>query len=200
MESDLKKHEHTVFTVPANYEKYFDPIYYPDKKGNQVFVGATKKTDIINKELRLCGYFAIITSDNMSAKEAIFLYKSRDSSEKLFRCDKSFLGNDCLRVYSQHAAESKIFISFISLIIRNRIFTCLKEEMLKTNTSLNYFTVPAAIRELEKITLIKQPNNKYLLDHAITKTQKKILNAFSIKGSSIKNHLDSTIKELESLQ
>ena len=37
------------------------------------------------------GYFAIITSDKMSAKEAIKLYKGRDASEKIFRADKSYL-------------------------------------------------------------------------------------------------------------
>ncbi|NWO22175.1 hypothetical protein HW273_09760 [Oribacterium sp. oral taxon 102] len=36
-------------------------------------------------ELKLCGYFAIITSEEMNAKQAINLYKSRDSLEKLFR-------------------------------------------------------------------------------------------------------------------
>lgn len=30
----------------------------------------------------------------MIAKEAIYLYKSRDESEKLFRMDKTFLGNN----------------------------------------------------------------------------------------------------------
>lgn len=48
---------------------------------------------MIENELKLCGYFCIITSEEMSAKEALELYKSRDASEKLFRADKTFLGN-----------------------------------------------------------------------------------------------------------
>ena len=43
----------------------------------------------------------------MTAKEAIDLYKSRDASEKLFRGDKSYLGNSCLRVHSDEAAKEK---------------------------------------------------------------------------------------------
>ena len=35
----------------------------------------------------MCGYFCIITSENMKAKEAFELYKSRDASEKLFKAD-----------------------------------------------------------------------------------------------------------------
>ena len=34
-------------------------------------------------------FFAIVSSENMTAREAIELYKSRDVSEKLFRSDKS---------------------------------------------------------------------------------------------------------------
>ncbi len=49
--------------------------------------------DVINEEIRLCGYFVIITSEKMTAAQALELYKSRDASEKLFRGDKSYLGN-----------------------------------------------------------------------------------------------------------
>ena len=36
----------------------------------------------LNCEIKLCGYFAIVTSDKMTAEEALILYKSRDGSEK----------------------------------------------------------------------------------------------------------------------
>ena len=65
---------------------------------------------MIQDELELCGYFAIISSEKMDAKDAINLYKSRDVSEKVFRADKSYLGNHCLRVASEEAASNKIFI------------------------------------------------------------------------------------------
>ena len=64
----------------------------------------------------------------MTAKEALLLYKNRDASEKLFRGDKSYLGDKSLRIYADSAAESKIFIEFLALIIRNRIYNCLKED------------------------------------------------------------------------
>jgi hypothetical protein len=51
---------------------------------------------VIEKEIHLCGYFVIVTSDKMSAQEAITLYKCRDISEKLFRGDQSYLGNKSL--------------------------------------------------------------------------------------------------------
>lgn len=44
----------------------------------------------------------------------------------------------------------------------------------------NYLTVPAAIRELEKIEMTRHLDKIYRLDHAVTKTQKVILSAFGI--------------------
>ena len=35
-----------------------------------------EKTDVIDREIKLCGYFAIITSEKMTAAEALVLYKS----------------------------------------------------------------------------------------------------------------------------
>ena len=54
----------------------------------------------------------------MSAKEAIELYKSRDTSEKLFRGDKSYLGNKSIRVYSEESARAKILVEFVAMILR----------------------------------------------------------------------------------
>lgn len=44
--------------------------------------------EVINEEKRLCGYFVIITSEKMTAAQALDLYKGRDVSEKLFRGEK----------------------------------------------------------------------------------------------------------------
>lgn len=67
----------------------------------------------------------------MTTKEALVLYKSRDASEKLFMGDKSYLGNKSLRVQTDEAAKAKIFIEFVALIVRNKIYTCLQEEAKK---------------------------------------------------------------------
>lgn len=211
MEDALKKMEHTDgYVIPKSYEVYFDPMYVTETRKKkdengveteekvQVFVLASKKINVIRRELKLCGYFALVTSKEMSASEALTNYKGRDSSEKLFREDKSFLGNHCERVYSQQRLQAKIFVEFIALIIRNEIFKHLHDEMERTGKR-SYMTVPAAIRELEKITLIKQANGKYILDHAITRKGKEILGAFGIKGSYINKEIEKVAKKLEAL-
>ncbi len=111
----------------------------------------------------------------MDAGEALSLYKSRDTFEKLFRGDKSYLGNSAERVYSVESIDIKVFIEFAALIIRNRIYTRLKEEMDKNNKKLNYMTVLAALKELEKIEMIKCSDNEYRLNHAVTAKRKRSL-------------------------
>ena len=122
----------------------------------------------------------------MTAKEAIELYKSRDASEKLFRGDKSYLGDKSLRVYSDESAAAKIFVEFIALIIRCRMYVALKDAVKAMDNKPNYMNVPAAVRELEKIEMVRQLDGVYRLDHAVTATQKTILKAFGINAENIK--------------
>ena len=182
----LKKQEGQAVILDKCYEKYFDLEYYHEGKEDQSFVCGIEKSSVIEEELKLCGYFSIITSEEMTAKEALELYKSRDASEKLFKADKSFLGNRSLRVYTGEALEGKMLIAFVALIIRNRIYTKLKDAEDEMVERPNYMNVPASIRELEKIEMIRQADGVYRLDHAVTATQKTILNAFGIDANYIK--------------
>lgn len=116
------------------YGKYFTLHYDTD---GETFLFPEDKIKAVSAELKLCGYFAIVTSEKMSAKEAINLYKSRDASEKL-------------------------------------------------DQKPNYMTVPAAIRELEKIEMVRQLDGIYRLDHAVTAKQKTILRAFGINADHVK--------------
>ena len=113
------------------------------------------------------------------------------------RGDKSYLGDKSLRIYGDSAAESKIFIEFLALIIRNRIYNCLKEEWIKLEKRPNYMTVPAAIKELEKIEMVRLTDNKYRLDHAVTATQKTILKAFGMDADMIKYYATEISKILK---
>lgn len=47
-------------------------------------------------------------------------------------------------------------------------------------------TVPAAVKELDKIECVMTTNEMYMLDHAVTKTQKTILSAFGITEGDVR--------------
>lgn len=177
----LMSRQNQTIEFGAAYEKYFY-LHYDE---NGVFLYPEEKTTVTEREISLCGYFVIITSERMTAKEALHLYKSRDTSEKLFAADKSFLGNNSMRVHTNEGMEGKIFTQFIALIIRNKIYTSLQEAGEQLERKQNYMTVPAAIKELEKIEMTRQTDNIYRLDHAVTAKQKKILKAFGMSDGTI---------------
>jgi transposase len=193
----LEQHEGKVYEFEKAYEKYFSPSYSPENP--DVFLCATTRNDAITQDIKLCGYFVIITSKKMTAAEALKIYKSRDASEKLFRGDKSYLGNNCYRVHGSESLHAKIFIEFVALIIRNKIYSCLKNQAQSSTKKKNYMNVVAALKELEKIELIRHPDGAYQLDHAVTATQKEILKAFGMTAASVREKAMVIGQQLESL-
>ncbi len=178
----LERQENTEAEFSAWYHRFFDIVY-----DGRTFLYAKERGDAVSRELAMCGYFVIVTSEKMAAAEALRIYKGRDSTEKLFRADKSFLGNGSMRVQSDESLSAKIFVGFVALIIRNRIHFYLKNAKLKNEKKKNFMNVPAAIRELEKIEMIRRPDGRYILDHAVTATQKEILAAFGVDENFVRD-------------
>lgn len=183
MAKNLDKIKGKAVSISGGYSDYFHLEIY-DRDGT--FLGYRERKEVIERELEECGYFVIVTSRRMSARDALELYKSRDVSEKMFRGDKSYLGNRSLRVHTDERAAAKIFIEFVALIIRCRIYTLLQREKERLDKEPNFMTVPAAIKELEKIEIVKGLDGRYRMDHAITKNQKMILGAFRMDANSVR--------------
>lgn len=178
--------------IDESFERYFDLIYSKkDEDREPILAAVMEKTDVIDEEVALCGYFVIITSEEMTAREALYLYKGRDAAEKLFRADKSYLGNRSLRVSSDEALSAKILVLFTALIVRNEIYKEIQES-LGEKTCPNYMTVPAAIKELEKIEIVRQNDAAYRMDYALTARQKEILKALHMDGG----HIRSTVRQI----
>lgn len=179
----LKDQYETGYELSRTLETYYEPFY--DKDG--ILSVVREKKDVIRRELQLCGYFVLVTSEKMTAAEALDLYYSRDASEKLFRGDKSYLGNKSLRGHTDASISARIFVEFVALIVRNRIYTMLREAVENMDGKPNYMTVPAAIKELEKIEIVRGLDRIYRMDHAVTKTQKIILKAFGMDVAYVKS-------------
>ena len=202
-EDDLKKmhgymmeHQDEEMSFGPKFRKYYYLHY--DKEG-KVFLFPEENTLATERELNLCGYFVIVTSDRMTAKEALHIYKSRDFSEKAFRGDKTYLGNKSLRTHHNESTSAKIFIEFVAMIIRNKIYIYLLDEMKRLGKKPNFMTVAAAIKELEKIEMTRQTDGVYRLDHAVTATQKKILAAFGLTEKNIEYRAAWISKELKAI-
>ena len=215
MSDALKKQEGKEYQFSKVYEEYYHLFYQEVKEKVRVlsekedeevekeiikqvvFLFGKEKEDVVEAETDLQGYFVIVTSEKMTAAEALRIYHNRDASEKLFRADKSYLDNQSFRVCSNESVAAKVFIAFLALIIRNRIFTALQDEMKILGTKPNYMTVPAALRELEKIEMVRLTDNIYRLDHAVTKTQKTILKSFGMDETYVKYRAEKIQEELQ---
>ena len=75
MASFLKEHQGEKLPIGPGIEKYFELIYHNQGQEDEHFVLSRKKTDVINREIALCGYFVIITSQKMTAEEALDLIR-----------------------------------------------------------------------------------------------------------------------------
>lgn len=199
MEKQLKKLEGTSFVMPEDWEQYFVPFYHNKGMEDQVFMYAMENKKTIDEKESVFGYFIIITSEKMTAREALLLYKSRDASEKLFRGDKSYLGNASNRSHHNESFRAKIFIEFVALIIRNRMYVCLHDKMDKTGKGTNYLTVPAAVKELEKIEMIRMNDGKYHMAQAVTKVEKEILSAFDLTDKDIKKKAEELALRIQDI-
>ena len=178
----MDKFKGTKYVFQKAFLDYFRLTYAKDG----TFLAYEERKDVIEKELNTCGYFCIVTSEKMTARQALETYKSRDENEKLFRGDKSYLGNRSMRVYSDESTASKILIEFVALIIRCRLHTYIRDTFKDQTIRPNYTTVPAAIRELEKIEMTRDFDGIYRLDHAVTKKQKDILRCFGLDADMVK--------------
>jgi hypothetical protein len=92
-----------------------------------------------------------------------------------------------MRIHTARALSTKMLAEFVALIVSNRIYNLLRETMQRLNTRAKYMNVPKAIRELEKIEMVRRNNGHYRLDHAITKTQKTILSSFGLADEDVLN-------------
>ena len=61
-------------------------------------------------------------------------------------------------------------------------------------------TVPAAIRELEKIELIRQSDLGYRMDYVVTATQKEILKAFNMTATNIRTQTAAMNEDLMQIE
>ena len=84
-----------------------------------------------------------------------------------------------MRSHTNEGVEGRIFYTIHRTDNPKQNLYCITGRGTKNlRKKQNYMTVPAAIRELEKIEMTRQTDNVYRLDHAVTAKQKKNLKGF----------------------
>lgn len=163
-----------------NYSKYFIIELEPQSRIVKSFQHSHLAID---KEVSAAGFFILISSEEMTCKEALDAYSKRDCVEKSFRALKTNIGMDTIRAHSDECAGGRLFVSFVASIMRAFIFHGLKELRIKDRKN---FTVPASIQELKKIEVFRDcKTEKYSRRYKLTAKQKKIYAAFDLNESDV---------------
>lgn len=156
--------------IKPSIKKYFDIQESGEKEISYQI--DYDKIDSIRKEL---GYFALISTDKeLSAEEALSIYRQKDVVEKSFDQLKNGMDYRRMRTHYTKTTEGKLFVAFLGLIMRSVFMTA-----LKSHEATKGFTMKKVIRELEKIQHI-QLKDGTIETMYLTKVQKTILSALNI--------------------
>ena len=127
----------------------------------------------IDRASSKCGYMVLVSSEPMSAKEAMLAMSRRDCVEKTFRALKSSLGMDKMGVYSEPSLHTRSLIWFVASILHALIFS--KTEKLRVKDRKRS-TVPALVEQYEEITADRDlTTGTYQRRYKLTKMQRQDL-------------------------
>ena len=158
---------------PEKYRNNGDVKKYLTIRKTKAGYSLKIKENKLLSEMETTGWLILISNHIDNAQEALEIYRTKDVVEKGFWRMKTCLDLARLRVHSDKAMQSKIFIGFIALIICAHIHKVMSENNLYKSWSMKKML---KILERLKIHHIKS-------DHILsplTKDQKRIFSAFGV--------------------
>ncbi|MCX7747327.1 MAG: transposase [Clostridia bacterium] len=178
--NNIERREQALSTLTAKpsephvYDKYF--IFKESKKA----FSFERNTTAINNAIAGFGYFLILTTDfNLTSNEVLEIYRRKDVVEKCFDNLKNAIDMKRLRTHSTESSDGKMFIAFVSLILRSILENTIGEFNRKNN-----LTIEKVMKELSKIRVVHLSNGTSLLN-PITKKQRMILENFGLTEEDI---------------
>ena len=158
------------------FKRYFDIKINDDKTFSYEI-----KTDTLADDLLTCGSLAIMTTSKSMTPETILkCYCNKDVVEKRFGDLKNEIMGERIRVHSTDACRGKLFVLFISLIIRTHMSLKLKDWIRK-----NKFSLIGCVHQLKNIQCRKYRSN-WILNKALTKKQKEIVEILKLPIHTLK--------------
>lgn len=189
LEKSLSQLEDYSDDILKPYKNYFD-VEVKDKK-----IIYRRNYEKINAESEKLGYFALISNDEeINIKNALNIYKTKGTLEKTFDGLKNTIDIKNLKTDTEETLEGKIFIAFISLILKsyieNKLTNYKKEyqskEINERNGLVNLSSYSSVLL-LKELTKIKLTNifGKDQLFKPLTKEQKDIYKIYNVDTNEI---------------
>jgi transposase len=179
--NNIEKREQVLETMatkpsePHAYDRYF--IFHENKQNGFTF---ERNAEPINESISGFGYFLILTTDfKLTSNEVLEIYRRKDVVEKCFDNLKNAIDMKRIRTHNTESSDGKIFIAFVSLILRSIL-----ENVIGTYNRKNNMTIEKVMKELSKIRVVSFANGKSLLN-PITKKQREILQEFGLSETDI---------------
>lgn len=153
------------------YERFLEISETP-VRGRQV---RYKDEAVRNYRERHSGIFALISNHEKDAMTALECYRNKDVVEKSFDDLKN--EEDCrrLRMHSDQAAEGKLFLGFLALILRSSI-----ANGIRGNKELSQLDVPRLLRELNTLREVTVEHRYRRAITEPTRIQRLIFDSFAI--------------------
>jgi transposase len=171
LEEKLKKFN-TTKKIPKHYFDYFD-IELKGNNNEQIQYSINNKK--LNERSKYAGYFIYLTTnENYSPEELLKIYKTRDFIEKTFMNFKDNINFKRLRTHNKRTTSGKLFVGFISLILRTELLN-----RIKKCEQTSKLTVKDVIRKLKRI-VITTINNNIVKKMPISKHQRNVFSSIGI--------------------
>ena len=160
---------------------------------NDVIISAVPNYAYLNKYRETCGYFWIISNEDLTAEEALNCYRHRDPVERAFRNIKTEADLSKMYVSSDHAFEAKSFLAFLTAVLRAEITLRLRPYFFQYSSE----TTQTVLKELEKIKA-EQLTDKYFLRFELTSKQKQILSFYDVAKADVLEYVRKLNDTIES--
>ena len=170
-ENDLKSMEE-----PPDKSLHYDKYFYINRSKDGK-LGYIRNFKAIDEAMKYCGFFLIAETDfKKTTAEILDIYRCRDTIEKSFDDLKNGLDMKRPHIHTSETAQGKVFVSFLSLIVRAYLLRQLKDYMRQ-----NGLTLKKILLELDKIKTIQYPgSDEERLLNPLTKRQREIYELLEI--------------------
>jgi transposase len=156
------------------YAAEFDQYLHIKKSAGTGGYRITIRHEVVEAEYSHAGWMVLLSNHQKNPEKALNIYRAKDAVEKGFYRLKNDLDFHRLRIHSDTAMHSKMFIGFIALIIMSHIhLTMTNLRMYKS------WTLKELIKELEKLHVQYIAGNRIL--HPVSKTQKELFHIFGLE-------------------
>jgi len=164
------------------YGKYFDVTDLGD--GNISYKHNYEKID---NEKANNGFFLLLTTDiRKSSAETLEIYRRKDLVEKCFDDLKNSIDMKRVICQTKMTTDGKMFVAFISLILKSHLMNKLSEYFNENNSSIE-----KVLKEIRKIKVVTTQDGIKMMN-PLTKKQKEILSYFNIKERDITDYIVSS--------